>query len=430
MSPHEVSGEPRPGRRQVLKGGLFVGALASLPAGFAVSQFMAGQTPKGGATKERFYTGNDFGTTDADYRRVGVHRNSVAIWEDGFRTAGINDDPNAWEWWYADFTGEDGTVVSFLLHTRLDDGLVPEPGEARRLPMVTATVTDPDGTTRGGFYNYEWKDFSSSTERCEVRVGPWSMTGDLKTYRMKGEIDEIAFDLTLTSLTKPFRPGNGFLYFGDTDRYLTWLPVVPRGRATGTVTVNGKKRSFTGNGYHDHQWGNYPMPYSVDYWRWGRASVGPYAAVGFDFHLRPEFGSARIPVLLVDNTDTGERPVASISAMTGSAHESNPQPYPEPDYLKDYYATVKWTYADGSDKATFTLTDTKALILARRVAAKPAAAQKKAMDNLGIDQIWYTRYDADASLDMTIDGARHKATGEGLLENLQFGLSSSPPKST
>ncbi|WP_030176789.1 hypothetical protein [Streptomyces sp. NRRL S-813] len=48
--------------------------------------------------------------------------------EDGFRTIAVNDDPNVFEWWYSDFTGEDGTVVSHTLQTRVDDGFVPEPG--------------------------------------------------------------------------------------------------------------------------------------------------------------------------------------------------------------------------------------------------------------------------------------------------------------
>ncbi|MFD7991345.1 hypothetical protein [Streptomyces mexicanus] len=59
-------------------------------------------------------------------------------------------------------------------------------------------------------------------------------------------------DLAPTGVVPPFRPGTGVVYFGDTDHYFGWLCVVPYyGTATGTVTVNGRKRSFTGHGYHD-----------------------------------------------------------------------------------------------------------------------------------------------------------------------------------
>jgi hypothetical protein len=89
-------------------------------------------------------TSNGYGHTHADFARVGLKRDTVAVWEDGFRTAAHNDDPNVFEWWYADFTGDDGTVVPFTLSTRLDDGFVPVPGEAGRKPKSGDVVTHPD----------------------------------------------------------------------------------------------------------------------------------------------------------------------------------------------------------------------------------------------------------------------------------------------
>ncbi|MFB6779399.1 hypothetical protein ACFCX0_18690 [Streptomyces sp. NPDC056352] len=95
-------------------------------------------------------TSRAYGHTDADYARVGLKRDRTEVWEDGFHTAADNDDPNAFEWWYSDFTGDDRTV-SFTLQTRVDDGFVPDPGEAgpRLRPVQDPGRSSPSETTVG-----------------------------------------------------------------------------------------------------------------------------------------------------------------------------------------------------------------------------------------------------------------------------------------
>jgi hypothetical protein len=382
------------------------------------------------------YTSNGFGSKPADYTRVGLKPDSFKLWEDGFRTADTNSDPNVYEWWYADFTGVDGTVVSFTLKTRPGDGLLPNVTEQGRKPAVAVIITDPDGTPHRVVKTYEWDEFSSATDRCEVHVGPFTFEGDLKTYHMGGtefETDDsdepltVDVDLTLTNLVSPYRPGTGFIFLGDTDNYQAWFNAVPAGKAEGTITVAGETREFSGEGYHDHQWGNIAFPYFIEHWRWGRIQVGKYSVVGVKTHLRPEWGSAYQPVLLIDDTETGKRIVASYSIKDIKATESDAQPYPNPDYPKDkdYYAKVDWTYTSGNDYAHVTMTDTDKLIVSRNLTVNLSPDQEATLANLGIDEIWYTRYDADATLDLNVSGTQTSGTGKGTLENAQFGLGNS-----
>ncbi|GAA2893950.1 hypothetical protein GCM10010524_27860 [Streptomyces mexicanus] len=112
--------------------------------------------------------------------------------------------------------------------------------------------------------------------------------------------------------------------------------MVPYGTATGTVTVNGRKRSFTGHGYHDRNWGNRPFPYGVEHWRWGRGSVDPYAVIGADLHLREEYGSATVPAFLVDGTTSGRRLIGTYDPRTVTAGETDPRPHPDPAYPRNY----------------------------------------------------------------------------------------------
>ncbi|WP_432187332.1 hypothetical protein [Streptomyces sp. Tue6028] len=427
---HETA---RPSRRTFLARAATAGALAAVP-GLAASactrdrQTQAAAATPSGTGPEGVLTSNGYGHTDADFARSGLKRDSVQNWEDGFRTSADNDDPNVFEWWYSDFTGDDGTVVSFTLSTRVDDGFVPEPGEAGRRPKSSVIVTDPDGTSHGGVHTYGWDEFSSSKDHCNVHLGPFTFVGDLKTYHMKGKSGDVGVDLTLTSTVAPFRPGTGIIYFGDTDDYFGWLCVVPSGTATGTVTVNGEKRSFTGLGYHDHNWGNRPFPYSVEHWRWGRGTVGPYAVIGADLHLRKEYGSAVVPVFLVDDTKSGERLVGAFDPQTVTAQESDPVAHPDSAYPDDYFSTVHWTYRNGKDQADFTFTDTDQLIVARQYVTDPTQAQRTALKKLGIDEIWYTRYGARNDLTLSLADLHAAGTGTGTLEAAQFGLRSAPPK--
>jgi hypothetical protein len=376
------------------------------------------------------YTANLFGSTPNDYARVALSPSYYQQWEDGFRTAAINDDPDAYEWWYSDFTGHDGTVVSFVLRTRPGNGFEPNATEADRVPGVSLIITDPDGTSHSIVKNYTWDDFSSSTDRCDVRVGPFTFAGDLRTYCMRGTDGDLVIDLTLTNLVSSYRPGTGFLFPGKTDNYQAWFAAVPAGRARGTITVAGKRRRFHGHGYHDHNWGNSSFANFVDHWRRGRGSVGRYAVIGVDVRLRPEFDSAYQPVVLVDDTWTGQRLIASFDPLAIRTTEFEPRPYPDPDYPKAYYATVDWQYANGTDHAQVTMTDTENLILSRQYLTDPSPAQQATLTRLGIDEIWYTRYGTTIAFDFNAAGRTASGNGEGAMENAQFGTGSSPPKST
>jgi hypothetical protein len=321
--------------------------------------------------------------------------------------------------------------VSYTIHTRPGDGFLPNVTEQDRKPAVTLIITDPDGTDHRVVKTYNWSDFSSATDRCDVRVGPFTFAGDLKTYHMRGSNGDLGINLTFTNLVSPFRPGTGFIFLGNTDLYQAEFVVAPVGKAEGTVTVDGKQRPFTGEGYHDHQWGNTAFSTFIEHWRWGRGSVGKYAFIAINSYLRPEWGSAYQPVLLIDDTETGKRIVSSYSSQDIKAIESDARPYPNPDYPKDYYARVDWTYTKGNDSAHVTMTDTDKLSNSRHF-TNISPAQKATLNSLGLDEneLWYTRYDADTALDLNVSGKQASGTGKGSLEGAQFDLASAPPKNS
>jgi hypothetical protein len=133
--------------------------------------------------------------------------------------------------------------------------------------------------------------------------------------------------------------------------------------------------------------------------------------------------------LLIDDTETGRRIVSSYSTQDIKATESGARPYPDPDYPKDYYARVDWTYTSGNDRAHATMSDTDKLSNSRHF-TDISPAQEATLNSLGIDEneLWYTRYDADIALDPSVSGLQASGTGKGSLEGAQFGLASAPPK--
>ncbi|MGW0082772.1 hypothetical protein [Streptomyces sp. NPDC003393] len=427
---------PAPSRRAFLRDAATAGLIAAVP-GLVVAactpptrtEAAPDSTGTGRTRAAGDLTSNAYGHTDADHARENLRGDMVETWEDGFRTVTSNDDPDVFEGWHSAFTGDDGTTVSFALSTRLDDGFVPAPGEAGRRPKAAVTVTDPDGTAHAAVHTGSWNEFAAAKDRCHVRLGPFTCTGDLKTYRVTGRSGDVGVDLTLTGLVPPFRPGTGLVYLGDTEDHFGWLSAVPAGTATGTVTVNGRNRLFTGHGHHDHSWGSLPFPYAVEHWRWARGSVGQYSVIGADLHLRTEYDSAVVPVFLVDDTRTRRRLVAAFDPRTVTATESDPRPHPDDTYSKDYYSRVHWMYRDGDDRADVTFTDTDHLIFTRQYGTDPAQAQKSALDRLGIDETWYTRYATRNDLDLSVAAARATGTGTGTLEAAQFGLAGAPPRS-
>jgi predicted secreted hydrolase len=123
------------------------------------------------------------------------------------------------------------------------------------------------------------------------------------TYTLHAETKTHSTDLVFTGLVPPWRPGGGKSYFGDLEHYFAWLPAIPYGTVEGTLTYDGQTRRVIGTGYHDHNWGNVPLPSVLDHWTWGRAHVSDYSLIFVEQVAARKFGLQRIPVFLLAKGD-------------------------------------------------------------------------------------------------------------------------------
>ena len=244
-------------------------------------------------------------TTKEDFAARKLDAQTVAAWEDGFRTPRAGA---AYEWWYFDGLLEDGTavVVWFGNHWL--------PGEEGW--RVNLEITPPPASGRPvikEFYRQKEVDLASSTQ-ADVRLKGNVFQGDLDRYHIVVDPQTTGgsgVDLWLTRRVPSWRPGTG--HFGDRQSYFAWVVAVPEGHLEGSVTERGQSRPVTGSGYHDHNWGNVGPDEVMSGWWWGRAAVGEYTVVAADLHAAKGFGGDHEPLLLITS------PKGVVSSLVGKA---------------------------------------------------------------------------------------------------------------
>ncbi len=283
------------------------------------------------------------GSTPEDYRRIGISPDQVALWEDGSRTDG---GPGTYEWWYFDAHLDDGAklVVVFFTKNFTD---ITKP----LTPMIRIDLDLPDGVTYNRIAEFKPQEFSASRERCDVRIGANSFSGDLHTYKIIARVGDIDVEVDLTGEVPPWRPGTGHWYFGDHDEHeFNWLPAVPQGKALVSYSVAGKSSYASGVGYHDHNWGNAPMNSLINHWYWARGQAGPYTAVASYITAEKAYGNAELPVFLLAKDGrvvADDASKVTFEELGGYADRPTGKPVAN---------VTRYTYTDGDDSYTVTFT--------------------------------------------------------------------------
>jgi hypothetical protein len=139
------------------------------------------------------------------YSRLGLSPSHIEPWEDGMRTTG---GPGSYEWWYFDFTLDDGSTIVVVYYTKN----FTSPGSSLQ-PFVTFQMHRPDGASISRFASSPPAEFSSAKDRCNVRIGANTVTGDLLDYTLHVEAGDVRADLALHRTIPSWRPGTGHMVF-------------------------------------------------------------------------------------------------------------------------------------------------------------------------------------------------------------------------
>jgi predicted secreted hydrolase len=292
------------------------------------------------------------GSTAEDYERIGIKPDEVALWEDGARTDGS---AGTYEWWYFDAHLDDGAklVVTFFTKafTEIDKPLA---------PMIRIDLDLPDGTSHSKVANLKPDEFSAAKDRCDVRIGANSFSGDLHTYKILAQVEDIALDVSLTGEVPAWRPRTGHMYFGAHDEHeFDWLPSVPQGAVAATYSLAGQEHTTAGVGYHDHNWGNAPMNSLINHWYWARGHAGPYTAVTSYITAAEKFGFTELPIFLLAKNGI----VVADDGDKVSFEELGP--YTDTDTGKPVANLTRYTYRDGGESYVITFTRHRDLVVTK-----------------------------------------------------------------
>ena len=264
----------------------------------------------------------------------------IQPFEDGVRT--VKKSGN-YEWWYFDSKFADGSSLVIVFYTK------PVTSFAKAFkPYVSLNYIDPNG--KDIRTEVSSKDYSFSSEHCDVRIGDSYIKGDLSHYDIYFKNSEVECKVSLDASVPSWRPASGHIYFGQKD-FFAGLPSVPEGRVSGVLTTKDRTIELDGTGYHDHNWGNKLMLFLMNDWYWGRAKIGDYVVVSSYIYANKKDGYKATPVFML--AKDGE-------ILTGDAFKY--LSYEEKDFIKDPYTkryvarTLVYDYNDNEKGIHYRIT--------------------------------------------------------------------------
>jgi hypothetical protein len=283
------------------------------------------------------------GATDADFARLGIARDTIALWEDGARTDG---NPGTYEWWYFDAHLDDGTklVVVFM------DKELTAPQKPLG-PLIRINLDLPDGRSFQKIQTFAPEMYSAAADHADVRIADNRFEGDLHRYRISAAIDDIRVDVLLTGQVPAWRPETGCMLFGaDQSLEFCWLPSVPQGAVEARFSIGDETHQAGGVGYHDHNWGNVALPDIIHDWYWARGQAGPYSTITSYITSHKKYGYAAIPIFML--AKDGEIVAGDATKVSFEREDV----YTDTTTGKPVAGVTRYTYADGEDRYVVTFT--------------------------------------------------------------------------
>lgn len=296
---------------------------------------------------------------NSDYKRLEIERNHISLAEDGLHTNGKFGE---YEWWYFDGKMDDGSNLVIVFYSQPITAAIP-----CYSPSITFSLTK-DGKHIQDSIALKMKDCSFDREKCSLKLGKSFCEGDLKNYKLHYETERVQADVTLVSSTDSWRPETGHFLFDET-KYFAWLPSVPEGKMEATITVDGEKMTFTGTGYHDHNWGNIGMFWIMHHWYWGRAKIGEYQVISSYITAHKPYNYEHFPIFLISKN--GKKLGDNPAYLTYTQSEPEFDPITE----KHYHKKLVYDYNDGKQRynhilcrkiiETFVVADSKTSVQAK-----------------------------------------------------------------
>ncbi len=152
-------------------------------------------------------------------------------------------------WFFLTMLEDGGWIASLLATTNQ--------GIGKFRSSVDFAYYAADGTKHSVHRQFKRKYLKASEDSFSVKIGKNYAGGEFPNYKLVINENELQAELNYTSLTRGWKPGDGFLYFGEEKkRFWKFVAPSPRAKVTGYVVIDGKKLDLKGLGHHDHSYLN------------------------------------------------------------------------------------------------------------------------------------------------------------------------------
>lgn len=258
--------------------------------------------------------------------------------EDAAHVEWLHRTPGAYEWWYFDALSDDGEWALACIWF-LGNPFSPY----YRLAALGCPANPFDHNAvffalycRGKLHAYHFTRYPrAQIDVMERTPGALKFGPNCLTLNGQGEcgltlLDENAnrhilqADLAFTAppLLPQAMEGNG-----SAETHF-WLPAAPACRVSGRITLKARQNlgadeiTFTGHGYHDHNWGRLPFGERIRDWYWARVGLGSEGAAIL-YHVRGQGVDKPVSHLLLFehgrlvHHDAGARVQRSRTAVNG-----------------------------------------------------------------------------------------------------------------
>jgi predicted secreted hydrolase len=205
------------------------------------------------------------------------------------------------EWWYLTGWLEDdsgrplGFQVTFFRRRPGTDEANPSRFAAKQLLFAHASLSDPDTghllrderTARAGFGLAEAREAA-----MDVHIDDWRLQRRAADRVIVAQIatDEFSFDLELRAVQPPLLQGDdGYSRKGPDRDAASHYYSLPQLQASGSVVIEGKRRSVRGTAWLDHEWFDLVLDSQARGWDWTGINLEDGSAL-MVFQMRNEAG--------------------------------------------------------------------------------------------------------------------------------------------
>jgi len=302
------------------------------------------------------------------------------------------ENPEYYEWWYLDARFDNGYSCVLTWHWR-NEFLKPH------IPTIQLFIYTPEGKRFVGLDAVDIKDCSAGRDSCDVKMGASYLRQENGVYKMSMYARNVGCELAYEGILPGWKAANdGHFPGGKLDRgWAGWVIPCPRAKVEGKLVIKGQEIPVSGDGYHDHNWGDIDLYDLFKGWYWGRLNDPKYTII---FSCTTTLKNAREPYLFIADL---EGTILSTTKYDFAVEQEESDPATGHKYAK--VITLKYK---GQDVTLDCRLDT------RRIAEHSPLPKVNEYDMFN----W--RFLADYEGLITVDGKADRISGQTIHERLLF----------